>query len=239
MTRNKKHKKLVIAFESEKLTYSDFDVDLYNTGITQILSVAAARGHDIYHFSMADLYLHEEIPYARVSVLELPEHWVGDPITSHQFLRKSAVRPLKLSDIDLCFARGDDIRHSGTPNLDLLQTLEKTGVLFESVRATLANSDKFEIVRRAPHIPQPVTYAASSLEEAKEALKRLPDEHGYFILKDRYGYGCGMQVHRVKFADPELYEIIDMYVSTYNHIILQEFCPEVKNGDLVVTFFDG
>jgi glutathione synthase/RimK-type ligase-like ATP-grasp enzyme len=160
-------------------------------------------------------------------------------VTSHRFLSKSADRPLKLADIDLCFARGDDIRHSGTPNLDLLQTIEKTGVLFESVQATLATTDKFEMVVRAPHVPQPVTYAASSLEEAKGALKKLPDAHNYFVLKDRYGYGCGMQVHRVKFADPELDKIIDMYVSKYNHIILQEFCPEVKNGDLVVTFFDG
>jgi len=48
-------RKQTLAFESEKLTYSDFEVDLYNTGITQILSVAASCGHDIYHFSMADL----------------------------------------------------------------------------------------------------------------------------------------------------------------------------------------
>ena len=53
-------KKLAIAFESEKLTYSKFDVDLYNTGITQILSVAASRGHNLYHFCMSDLYWHNE-----------------------------------------------------------------------------------------------------------------------------------------------------------------------------------
>jgi hypothetical protein len=60
VTKNRRSTNLIIAFESERLTYSNFDVDLYNTGITQILSVAAARGHEIYHFSMADLYLHEE-----------------------------------------------------------------------------------------------------------------------------------------------------------------------------------
>lgn len=239
MESNKRSAKLVIAFESEKLTYSNFNVDLYNTGITQILSVAAARGYEIYHFSMADLYLHEDEPYARASVIDLPDLWEANPVTSYQFLRKSADRPLKLADIDVCFTRGDDIRHSGTPNLELLQTIEKTGVLFECIQATLATTDKFEIVLRAPHVPQPVTYAASSLEEAKEALKKLPREHGCFILKDRYGYGCGMQVHKVEFADTELDKIIDMYVSKYNHIILQEFCPEVKNGDLVITFFDG
>ncbi|MBD3265665.1 hypothetical protein GF373_03265, partial [bacterium] len=50
MIKKPSPQKLVIAFESEQLTYSNFAVDLYNTGITQILSVAAARGHEIYHF---------------------------------------------------------------------------------------------------------------------------------------------------------------------------------------------
>ncbi len=30
-----------------------------------------------------------------------------------------------------------------------------------------------------------------------------------------------------------------MYISNYDHIIVQEYCPEVNEGDLVVTFFDG
>ncbi|MFO7985404.1 MAG: N-formylglutamate amidohydrolase [Desulfatiglandaceae bacterium] len=239
MTENKKPKKLMIAFESERLTYSDFEVDLYNTGITQVLSVAAARGHHIYHFSMADLYLYEEMPYARASVLELPEHWEGDPLMGHQFLSKTADCPLKLADIDLCFVRGDDIRDYGTPNLHILQTIEETGVLFESIRGTVATNDKFEMVVRASHVPQPITYPASSLKEAKAAIQKLPHEYGWFILKDRYGYGCGLQVHRIKFTDPALDQIVDMYVSKYHHVIVQEFCPEVKNGDIVVTFFDG
>ncbi len=239
MKEKVKSRNLVIAFESEKLTYTNFEVDLYNTGITQILSVAAARGHKIYHFSMADLYLHQGEPYARTSLIELPEHWTGDPITSHQFLSKRRERPLRLADIHLCFPRGDDIRDSGTPKLDILRTIEKTGVLFESLQATLSTNDKFEMAVRAPDVPQPVTFAASSLEDAKEAVKKIPDEHGYFILKDRYGFGCGMQVHRIKFTDPEVDKIIEMYISMYGHIILQEFCPEVKNGDLAVTFFDG
>lgn len=232
-------KKLIIAFESEKLTYSNFDVDLYNTGITQILSVAASRGHEIYHFSMADLYHHDDEPYARASVIELPEGWEGDPITCHQLMRKTADRPLKLADIDVCFARGDDIRNIDTPNLDILREIDKRGALFENLEITLRTIDKLELYERLPHIPQPVTYSASSLDEAKRAVNKLPNNHGYFIIKDRFGFGCGLQVHRVEFADPELANIVDMYLSKYNDILLQEFCPEVKNGDIVITFFDG
>ncbi|MEA2076562.1 MAG: N-formylglutamate amidohydrolase [Candidatus Marinimicrobia bacterium] len=236
---NIENEKLIIAFESEKLTYSGFDVDLYNTGITQILSVAATRGHKIYHFNMEDLYWHDNAPHARASVLELPQGWVGEPITAHQFLSKTADRPLNLAKIDICFVRGDDIRDVNTLNLDLFKTIDQRGVLFESIKATLVTTDKYELVKRLSDIPQPKTYPASSMAEAQDALTQIPNEHSYFIIKDRFGFGCGLQVHRVRFSDPELDKIIDMYLSKYKHIILQEFCPEVKNGDIVITFFDG
>ncbi|MFO8056277.1 MAG: N-formylglutamate amidohydrolase [bacterium] len=231
--------RLNIAFESERLSYSDQEVDLYNSGINQILSVAAARRHSICHFSMGDLFLHEEEPYARASILSLPEGWEGDPLESYLDLKKEDERPVPLSDLDLCFARGDDIRHTGTPNLELLRSLDKSAVLMESIEATLSTCDKYELVRRLPDIPMPVTFAASTIEDALEAVRSLPQESGFFVLKDRYGYGCGDQVHLLEFADPELEALVAMYLSIYNYILVQEYCPEVKDGDLVVTFFDG
>ena len=231
-------KKLAIAFESEKLTYSKFDVDLYNTGITQILSVAASRGHNLYHFCMSDLYWHNEEAYARASVLKLPKAWQGEPITAHQYLKEVSHLPLKLSDLDLCFARGDDIRDEQTPNLDVLQTIDTRGALFESLGATLSTADKYELIRRLPDIPSPATYTASSMTEARRAINNISSDHGYFVLKDRYGYGGG-QVHRLRFEDPELDRSVKMYLSKYDQIIIQEYCPEIKNGDLVITFFDG
>ncbi|MBA2262456.1 MAG: hypothetical protein H0W03_07300 [Solirubrobacterales bacterium] len=47
---------LTIGFESARVTSSDYEVDLTNSGINQILSVAAVRGHRLLHFSMADLH---------------------------------------------------------------------------------------------------------------------------------------------------------------------------------------
>jgi len=230
---------LNIAFESGRLSYTSLEVDLYNSGLNQILSVSAARGHSLYHFSMEDLFLHEGTAHAKASVLALPESWYSDPLQCYLLLKKIDERPVALSTIDLCFFRADDVRDSSTPNLDLIKTIEEHGILLESVAATLSTNDKYEITRLAPGIPQPATYAADTLDGAREALKKLPNNEGYFVLKDRYGYGCGHGVHRVEFADPELFEVINMYLSLYNHIILQEFCPEVGRGDLVATFFDG
>lgn len=233
-----KNKKLIIAFESHRLTYSDHEVDLYNSGINQILSVAAARGHRIYHFNMLDLYKQNGQAYARASTLALPSSWHGNPLECYLILKKIDESPLLLSGIDVCFFRADDVRHTGTPHLELLRTVEKTGILFETIQATLSTCDKYELVERVD-VPQPHTYKAENLEEAIQAIHKLPDRRGYFVLKDRYGYGCGEQVHRLRFNKPNLREVINMYLSTYNSIILQEYCPEVMKGDVVVTFFDG
>ncbi len=230
---------LNIAFESGRLSYTGLEVDLYNTGINQILSVAAARGHTLYHFSMEDLFLHEDKPHAKASVLALPENWYSDPLECYRLLKKIDERPVDLSTIDLCFYRADDVRHSGTPNLDLIRAIEDHGILIERVEATLSTNDKYEIAVRCPDLPQPLTYTAVSLDEAMEALSKLPRNDGFFVLKDRYGYGCGHGVHRIGFDDPELSEVINMYLNLYDHIILQEYCPEIEKGDIVVTFFDG
>ena len=236
---NNKENVLNVAFESGRLSYSSLEVDLYNTGLNQLLSAAAARGHLLYHFNMEGLFLHEGRPHAMASVLELPENWYSDPLECYRLLKKIDERPVDLSIIDLCFFRADDVRHSGTPNLDLIRTIEEQGILIENVDATLSTNDKYETIIRCPDLPQPLTYPAGNLDEAMEAIKKLPPENGFFVLKDRYGYGCGHGVHRVGFDDPELAEVINMYLNLYNQIILQEFCPEIENGDIVVTFFDG
>ncbi len=236
---NNNERLLTVAFESERLSYSNLEVDLYNSGINQILSVCAARGHNLYHFSMQDLFYHEGEAYAKASVLALPESWYTDPLDCYTLLSKVDERPVALSDIDLCFFRADDVRNRETPNLDIVDVLEKRGVLIETLETTLSTTDKYELTRRVPELPQPVTFAASSLDDALDALKKLPNNDGFFVLKDRFGYGCGEGVHRIDFADPELPEVIKMYISNYDRILLQEYCPEVGKGDLVITFFDG
>jgi len=58
------------------------------------------------------------------------------------------------------------------------------------------------------------------------------------VLKDRYGYGCGAQVHRLAFDDPDRDDRVAGYLEAYGHLLIQEYCAEVAEGDLVVTFFD-
>jgi len=223
-----------IAFESGKLTYSNHEVDLYNSGVNQILSVAASRGHDILHFSRNDL-INGGPPSAKVSVLKPKETLSTDDLEAHIKLQKTDEKIVSLSDIHVYMLRADDIK-PGMKNLDLLDAAQEHSIFLEDVRDTLTTTDKYDLVRRCPDVPQPKTIKADSVNEVYEALSQLPLHEGKAVLKDRFGYGCGAQVHLI---DASQEERIKGFVSDYKHVIVQEYCPEVGNGDLVVTFFDG
>jgi N-formylglutamate amidohydrolase/glutathione synthase/RimK-type ligase-like ATP-grasp enzyme len=233
---------LNIAFESAQLTYSDLPVDLYNTGVNQILSVAAGRGHRLFHFPMKDLFWDGNLPAALMSVLALDPSWSrenqGSLLEAYRHLRVVDRRVVPLKSIQLFVVRGDDIRTEQSENLSVLRWASENMKMIESVEATLATTDKYGTIRRAPQLPHPVTFAADNLENALDAIPRLPRADGSFVLKDRYGYGCGAQVHRLKFDAPGLEQRLSGYIETYGNILLQEYCPEIEHGDIVVTFFD-
>lgn len=229
---------LRVAFESERLSYSDLPVDLYNSGVNQLLAVAATRGHSLRHYRMADLYRHEGMARVRTSILALPDGWEGRRLDAWRALRKEGEETILLSDLDLHLVRGDDIRTEQTPNVDILREAEAGSLVLESVSATLSTCDKYAMVERAPHVPQPLTFTSADLEGARAAIKRLPTPDGWFVLKDRFGFGCGAQVHRLHVDTPNLEGILAGYLAAYGHVLIQEFRSEVADGDLVVTFLD-
>lgn len=231
--------KLNVAFESAQLSYNDLPVDLYNSGVNQMLSIAAACGHRLYHFSMPDLYEHEGVGYVSASVLELPKRWSGPALEAYKHLKKVDQQSIRVFDVHICITRGDDIRTWDTHNIDILKMFEHSGLLMESVEATLATCDKFGLMERCPQADQPITFSASTLEELHSAIDRLPREQPWFVLKDRFGYGCGKQVHRLAFDEPELPGQLEEYLAAYGHVILQEYCPDVAEGDIVVTFWEN
>ncbi|MFW6114268.1 MAG: N-formylglutamate amidohydrolase [bacterium] len=231
--------KLNVAFESAHLSYSALPVDLYNSGVNQMLSIAAACGHRLYHFSMADLYEHDGVGYVSASVLELPKRWSGPALDAYQHLQKVDQQSIRVVDVHICITRGDDIRTWDTPNIDILKMFEQAGLLMESVEATLATCDKYGLMERCPEASQPITFSASTLEDVQSAVEKLPRDQPWFVLKDRFGYGCGNQVHRLDFDDPYLSAQLHDYLSAYGHVIIQEYCPDIAEGDIVVTFWEN
>lgn len=226
-----------VAFESERLSYSDYRVDLDNSGINQLLSLTAVRGAELCHFRMADLYHHEGRPMVRATTLALHPDWDGDRLDAWQHVEPTGAESFDVADIDLYFVRGDDIRRTDTPNLDVLRVAETEAIVVESVAATLSTCDKYELVVRCPEVPQPVTFAASDADEVRELIDRLPiDDDGWFVLKDRFGSGCGAQVHRLHREMPDLDHLVADFLMSYGEVLVQEYRSEVADGDLVATF---
>jgi len=155
---------LTVAFESARVSYSDLPVDLYNSGVNQILSVAAVRGHRLLHFSMADLHERSGQPAADVSVLELDPGWDGsDPLHAHRHLRVSERRTVPLADVQLFVLRADDVRTpEETPNIEILREATAHAKTLESLEATLSTTDKYAPLERDPQLPHPVTFPAST-----------------------------------------------------------------------------
>lgn len=182
----------MVGFESARLTYSDLEVDLSNSGINQILSVAAVRGHRVSHFSMADLHERDGEYVAMVSSLELDPTWDrADPFHAFRTLVVADRSVVPLSEFQLLVVRGDDIRSEQTENLEILRWASGHAKMLESVEATFHTTDKYAPLERAPQLPHPGTYVATTLAQAQEAIGLLPREGPYFVLKDRYGYGGG------------------------------------------------
>lgn len=228
----------IVAFESARRTYSDHPVDLYNSGINQLLGLAAVRGYALRHFCMADLHWDAGRAAVHSIVLELDPDWSGEPHLAWQHLRPVGSENLPLAAIDTFFVRGDDIRREDTPNLEILREAERTATVIEAVDATLSTCDKYQVVTRCPDVPQPITFAASELDVALAAVERLPVSDGWIVIKDRYGYGCGAQVHRLHLDAPGWENTLHEYLQAYGDVLVQEFRPEVADGDIVATFLD-
>ncbi len=233
-------RRLTLAFESARLSYSHAPVDLHNPTVNRILALGVERGHHLWHFAMTDLFANGGVPMARMTPLVMnPSIQVPSVLSSYRLVPLPPVI-MPLDQLDAIIVRGDDIRNElELPQIRLLQQMEGKIRVVESVQATLETCDKFQLLLRLPDVPQPQTFAATTLDEAFQGLDQLHRDSGMFVLKDRFGYGCGATVHRIDANSPNLAATVQRYLEQYTSILIQEYCPEVVDGDLRVTFLDG
>ena len=142
---------------------------------------------------------------------------------------------MKLDKFDVIFIRGDDIE----PNSDVIKLFKKAQkpLYVDSPEGTLATKDKFEIKRRAKKvgIKIPETYNVTDFEELLKALGKI--RRKYKVIKARYGYG-GRKVWRVNLKTPEE-KLRRIFEHCDGGVVVQEYRPIIKNGDLRLNVFDG
>jgi glutathione synthase len=192
-----------------------------------MLLEAQARGHRLSYYTPDRLALLNGKLFASVEPLDVRDQ-PGDHFTL------GSARRAELTEFDVILLRQD-------PPFDLAY-VTTTHFLERIHPKTLVVNDPGE-VRNAPEKLfvldfldlMPPTLVTRSLADVQAFRKEYKD----IIIKPLYGNG-GAAVFRVKPDDGNLASLVELFQTVFREpFMVQEFRPEVKNGDKRIILIDG
>lgn len=202
-------------------------IDIKGNSTFAILLEAQKRGHDIFYYTPADLSLHGDKLLARGQSLK-----VEDKHGAHFALSNPRVE--NLGNLDVVLLRQD-------PPFDMAY-ITTTHLLERIHPKTLVVNDPAH-VRNAPEKLfvldfldlMPPTLVTRSLADVQAFRKEYKD----IIVKPLYGNG-GAAVFRIKPDDGNLASLTELFQTVFREpFMVQEFRPEVKDGDKRIILVDG
>jgi len=202
-------------------------IDIKGDSTFAILLEAQRRGHDIFYYTPADLSLHGDKLLARGQSLK-----VEDKHGAHFALSNARVE--NLGNLDVVLLRQD-------PPFDM-DYITTTHLLERIHPKTLVVNDPAH-VRNAPEKLfvldfldlMPPTLVTRSLADVQAFRKEYKD----IIIKPLYGNG-GAAVFRIKPDDGNLASLVELFQTVFREpFMVQEFRPEVKDGDKRIILVDG
>ena len=142
----------------------------------------------------------------------------------------------ELHDFGVIFVRGDDVDEQTAEQALLIDSLDEV-VLVNSGAATLVTRDKFEIPERFSQYPDsiPQTYCVKNLDQLDAAWAAINGE--VVVLKGRYG-SAGREVEKFP-RTVSGYEQGKKHFERFGDVVVQEYLPEIRNGDVRIFAFDG
>jgi len=202
-------------------------IDIRGDSTFAILLEAQKRGHDIFYYTPGDISLHGDRLLARGQSLK-----VEDKHGAHFAL--SNARTENLGHLDVVLLRQD-------PPFDM-GYITTTHLLERIHPKTLVVNDPAH-VRNAPEKLfvldfldlMPPTLITRSLADVQAFRKEYKD----IIIKPLYGNG-GAAVFRIKPDDGNLASLVELFQTVFREpFMVQEFRPEVKDGDKRIILVDG
>jgi glutathione synthase len=202
-------------------------IDIKGDSTFAILLEAQRRGHDIFYYTPADLSLHGDKLLARGQSLK-----VEDKHGAHFALSNQRVE--NLGNLDVVLLRQD-------PPFDMAY-ITTTHLLERIHPKTLVVNDPAH-VRNAPEKLfvldfldlMPPTLVTRSLAD----VQAFRNEYKDIIIKPLYGNG-GAAVFRIKPDDGNLASLVELFQTVFREpFMVQEFRPEVKDGDKRIILVDG
>jgi glutathione synthase len=202
-------------------------IDIDGDSTFAILLEAQKRGHEVFYYTPANLSLHGDRLLARGESLK-----VEDSHGAHFALSDPRVE--NLAHMDVVLLRQD-------PPFDMAY-ITTTHLLERIHPKTLVVNDPAH-VRNAPEKLfvldfldlMPPTLVTRSLADV-QAFRR---EYKDIIVKPLYGNG-GAAVFRIKPDDGNLASLVELFQTVFREpFMVQEFRPEVKDGDKRIILVDG
>lgn len=212
-----------IAFQMDPIDAVDINAD----SSFRLAEEAQARGHSLFY------YPPDALAYQRGRVTAQGHDFTVQRIQGdHAHLGPR--REVDLGDFDVVWLRQD-------PPFDM-HYITTTHILDRIHPETLVVNNPFWVrnfpekllVLDFPDLTPPTTIARDL-----ETIKAFKEEFGDIILKPLYGNG-GAGVFRLTHDDRNLTSLYELFVSfSREPLIVQQFLPDVSNGDKRVILVDG
>lgn len=202
-------------------------IDIRGDSTFAMLLEAQHRGHELFYYTPADLFMRDGRVMARGHTLK-----VLDKPGDHYQL--SNARTIDLSELDVLHLRQD-------PPFDMAYIT--TTFLLERIHPqTLVVNDPAH-VRNAPEklfVTQFLDLMPPSLiTRSLEDVKAFREEHDDIIIKPLYGNG-GAAVFRLAPGDTNIGSLVELFQTVFREpFVVQKYLPEVRQGDKRIVLVDG
>jgi len=212
-----------VAFQMDPIGPIDISAD----STFRLAEEAQARGHELFYYTPEHLAYDDGKITARGHSLQV-QLVVGD----HAILGEETT--VDLSEFDVVWLRQD-------PPFDMFY-ITTTHLLQRLTPGTLVVNDPFWVrnypekllVLDFPDLTPPTTIARDL-----DTIRAFKDAHGDVILKPLYGNG-GAGVFRLVESDRNLTSLHELFTGfSREPLIVQQFLPDVSNGDKRVILVDG
>ncbi|MEM9580549.1 MAG: glutathione synthase [Pseudomonadota bacterium] len=212
-----------IAFQMDPIS----DVNIAADSSFRLAEQAQARGHSLFFYGP------DQLAYSQGRVTARGQDFTVKRVQGDH-VALGAERLVDLSEFDVVWLRQD-------PPFDM-HYITTTHILDRIHPETLVVNDPFWVrnypekllVLDFPDLTPPTTIARDL-----ETIKAFKEEYGDVILKPLYGNG-GAGVFRLTKEDRNLSSLHELFTSfSREPLIVQQFLPDVSNGDKRVILVDG
>lgn len=202
-------------------------IDITGDSTFALMLEAQARGHKLWHYEVADMWLDSTTLKARVKPVT-----VQAVAGAHYRFGDESV--IDLSTMDVVLMRQDppfDMAYITATHL-LEHIHPKTLVVNNP--AAVRNAPEKLLVTHFPQLMPPTLIARD-----RQAIQSFRAKHGDIIVKPLFGNG-GIGVFRIKPDDENLGSLLDMFfASSREPLMIQRYEPAVRKGDKRIILIDG